>query len=269
MVKSVGHQLTALGATLQETAWTNPTHRYNAMLAIEEVARITVGVETPAWTQSTTDELVKSLRESGNSDATINRKLSFVRRLFLSGYKEGLLDVLPLVRRLPETPARRRILSTEEANAILRALSDGGDYFSFASFLLDTGASPGEAKSLRWTDITHRHVTFWSSDKSFRRSIPLTDCAFAAVQFRPDLPVGPFAHIELRKFRAEWKRAKDRCGFTDDQALTPIVLKYTCEARLLEAGVDVATIHKWFGYRTPRTSERYPVVSGSGAPPII
>lgn len=255
----MGNELVALGSALQEKLWRNPVHRYNAMLAVQEVARLTFGLQISDWTQSVTDELVKSLRRNGNSDATINRKLSFVRGLIHLGYKDGLVASLPLVKRLAEKPVKRRILSTDEADALLKAISECSEhYFQFASFLLDAGASPGEAISLRWTDITHRHVTFWSSNKSVHRSIPLTDRAYAAVQFRPDLPVGPFAHIGMRRFRAEWKRAKNRCGLTNDQAVTPVILKYTCEARLLLSGVDIQTIHRWFGYRTPRTSERYP-----------
>ncbi|WP_409014606.1 tyrosine-type recombinase/integrase [Aminobacter aminovorans] len=202
-------------------------------------------------------EIVQSLRDKGNTNATINRKISFLRRLMVGALKAGYISWLPQAGRLGETANLPQVLSREQTSSLFSLLAQRSpDFAKFAEFLLDTGAHVGEALRLSWTDITHKRVTFWDTDRKRHRSVALTDRAYEAVRFQNDSPQGPFQGINLKKFRKALASAANECGCLPLN-VTPLTLRYTCEARLVEAGIDMLTIQKWFGHRTPRTALRH------------
>lgn len=243
-----------LADELKYALWADKVHRYNAALAIGELDLLAGRVGLRA-TAMAIDELVRLLRDRGNSDATINRKLSFFRALIKGAYQRGYIGQLLPVRRLPEVVGRKAILASTDIDRALLALSDIHRHSCrLATFLADTGATLGEATSVRWTDITHRHVSFWSK-KKLKRAVPLTKRAFLSVAFDPSVPDGPFCTIKVKEFRQHWRAAQIVSGL--DRVVSPSALRYSCEARLVQAGVDLQTVQQWLGYSTARTAMRF------------
>ncbi len=235
--------------------WPNPIHRYNAGLAINELDRFG-GRRGIVATARDIDQVVARYRGTGNSDATINRKLSFFRKLVKGAFDAGYIVERPKVNRLPEVSKAPLVLNDDEIDRALAFLQViDRESCRFIAFLADTGATIQETQALRWSDITHRHVTFWSVS-GYGRTIPLTKRASKAVTFKPILPLGPFSAMKLRGLRDAWRRAQIEAGIL--RPILPSGLRYSCEARLVRQGVDPKTIHRWLGYRTPRTSSRFP-----------
>lgn len=167
--------------TLKLSLWPHEDHRYNAELAIRELARLGKRQGLMATSQRL-PEIVQSLRDKGNTNATINRKISFLRRLMVGALKAGYISWLPQAGRLGETANLPQVLSREQTSSLFSLLAQRSpDFAKFAEFLLDTGAHVGEALRLSWTDITHKRVTFWDTDRKRHRSVALTDRAYEAV----------------------------------------------------------------------------------------
>ncbi|CAN7624221.1 hypothetical protein [Aminobacter sp. LjRoot7] len=252
MVSGEG-DLRVLLHTLKGDLWPNKTHQYNATLAIQEIDTL-AGHSGLFATAMATDQIVRLLREGGNSSATINRKMSFLRTLAKGAFERSLVDRLPIIRRLPESVGNKNTLSSSEIDEVLSTLQ-GIDRlaYRFSAFLADTGATIGESMALRWSDITHRYVTFWAEGRA-QRTIPLTARASIALAFDPTLPKGPFSTVNLKRYRNDWYAAQTRSAVA--VTLPPSALRYSCEARLVQSGVDIRTVHEWLGYRTPRSAAR-------------
>ncbi|WP_406873503.1 hypothetical protein WHT83_08130 [Aminobacter sp. P9b] len=247
--------LAAVLDVLKFRLWPNPAHRYNAELAINELDRL-AGCCGLVATALAIDQTVTRYRNAGNSDATINRKLSFFRKLIGGALEAGYIREAPRVDRLPESSKAQPVLSEDQINRALALLEViDREAFQLIAFLADSGATIKEALALRWSDITYRHVTFWSAT-GYARTIPLTQRASKALTFRPDLPQGPFSAVKLRELRVNWRRSQIDAGV--QAPISPSGLRYSCEARLVKQGVDTKSIHRWLGYRTPRTSLRFP-----------
>ncbi|AWC25429.1 site-specific tyrosine recombinase XerD [Aminobacter sp. MSH1] len=247
--------LVAVLDVLKFRLWPNAAHRYNAELAINELDRLAGRCGIVA-TALSIDQTVTRYRNAGNSDPTINRKLSFFRKLIKGAFDAGYIPESPRVDRLPEITKAPTLLSNDQINRALAALeASDRESHQLITFLADTGSTMQEALALRWSDITHRHVTFWSST-GYGRTIPLTQRASKALTFRSSLPQGPFSAVRLKGLRAAWRRSQIDAGI--GSPISPSGLRYCCEARLVQQGVDTKTIHRWMGYRTPRTSSRFP-----------
>ncbi len=242
--------------TLKLSLWPNEIHRYNAELAIRELAQLG-GRRGLMATSLRLPEIVEALRNKGNTDATINRKVSFFRKLLVGALKAGYIAWLPDAPRLVETVKVQPVLSAEQADCLIEEMANRyPQYAGLVCFLLDTGALISEAARLDWTDITHQRITFWNSDRTRPRSIALTRRAYDSVRLRKIVSGGPFHQVQVRKFRKSLREAAANCELSELN-VTPTTLRYTCEARLLEGGIDTLTIQKWFGYRTPRTAVRH------------
>ena len=245
--------LRALLEALKDGLWPNKAHQYNAVRAILEIDFL-AGSSGLSATVLAIDGIVQRLKERGCSAATINRKLSFLRTLAKGAFERSFVERTPIIDRLPETAEPQRTLTSTEIDRALSALEQiDKPSHRLAAFLADTGATLAEAVALRWSDITYRYVTFWSRGQA-GRAIPLTARASKALLFDPSLPRGPFTTIKLKQFRSHWYAAQIQSGLT--AVIPPSALRYSCEARLVESGIALETVHKWLGYQTPRSALR-------------
>jgi len=254
-----GHtRLRSLLDRYADILWEPGSHKYNVTSFIGELDEILLGAEFSAFTDAMMDTLVAGLRQRGNSNATINRKMAALSKLLRKAYKMGDIRSLPEFKRLKEKAGRIRFLEPEEEVRLFAAISEKSDlYGRFCIFLIDTGARLGEGIGLRWQDIQGERVTFWLTKSGRSRSVPLTERASAAVRACERRRRGPFANIVQAQFRAAWNEAKQEVGLGTEPDVVPHILRHTCASRLVQGGIDIRRVQTWLGHQTLQMTMRY------------
>ena len=238
--------------------WEPGSHKYNVTSFIGELDEILLGAEFSAFTDAMMDTLVAGLRQRGNSNATINRKMAALSKLLRKAYKMGDIRSLPEFKRLKEKAGRVRFLEPAEEARLFAAISEKSDlYGRFCVFLIDTGARLGEGIGLRWQDIQGERVTFWLTKSGKSRSVPLTERASAAIQACEKRKRGQFANIVQAQFRAAWNEAKQEVGLGTEPDVVPHILRHTCASRLVQGGIDIRRVQTWLGHQTLQMTMRY------------
>ncbi len=252
------YSISELLSLYESTLWEDGHHRTNVRSFLGEINEIFLGRRFSTISQELIDDLVACLRERGNSNATINRKLSALSKLLRKACKMGDLHSLPEFRRQKERRGRIRFLEYEEEDRLFEAIgAQSLQYKMLSIFLFDTGARLGEAISLRWNDVHDGVATFWLTKSGRSRSIPLTGRACRAVEWASRKQAGPFAGIKQYKYRAAWHNAKADVGLADDLELVPHSLRHTCASRLVRGGVDIRRVQMWLGHQTLQMTMRY------------
>lgn len=240
------------------TLWENGKHKYNVASFIHEIDAILPRVPFETFSQAMFDDVVGALRDRGNSNATINRKVAALSKLLRKALRMGDVHSLPEFKRQKERAGRIRFLEAAEEDrlfAAIRARSES--YYLLSVFLIDTGARLGEAIDLRWNDLNEGRATFWLTKSGRSRSVPLTARAVDAARMRDGKRRGPFNDIVQYKYRAAWNEAKAEVGLGADDQVVPHILRHTCASRLVRGGVDIRRVQMWLGHQTLQMTMRY------------
>jgi hypothetical protein len=112
------HSLLDLFERYKNILWEDGKHKYNVTSFIGEIHEILLGERFSAFDQSVLDDLIGKLRERGNSNATINRKMAALSKLLRKAYKMGDIHSLPEFRRQKERAGRIRFLEPEEEDRL-------------------------------------------------------------------------------------------------------------------------------------------------------
>lgn len=252
------HSLEELYEIHHHVLWEDGFHKYCVSGFIRDLDRLLHGQRFIEFRQDTLDALIGQLREKGNSNATINRKLAALSKLLKKAHRNGNLLAIPEFHRLREKNGRIRFLDNEEEDRLFRAIRHHSEhYYLLSIFLIDTGARLGEAIGLRWSDIIQNQVTFWITKSGRSRTIPLTERAKSAILACKGQNGGPFLAIKQYKYRAVWKEAQLACGLGNDRDVVPHILRHTCASRLVQGGVDLRRIQIWLGHQTLQMTMRY------------
>jgi integrase len=248
----------------KDLLWQDGRHKYNVTSFIGEINEILLGRRFSTVDQETLDDLILSLRNRGNSNATINRKMAALSKLLRKASKMGTIHSLPEFRRQKERSGRIRFLEFEEEDRLFQAIRRRSeDSYRLSIFLVDTGCRLGEAIGTIWNDIQDHRVTFWLTKSGRSRTVPLTERATEMLKLRRPVdpgyrrPRGPFAMLEQAKFRAIWNDAKDEIGLGSDDQVVPHVLRHTCASRLVQGGIDIRRVQMWLGHQTLQMTMRY------------
>lgn len=238
--------------------WEDGNHKYNVTSFIGELNEIMFGERFSAFDQGTLDDLIGRLRERGNSNATINRKMAALSKLLRKAYKMGDVHSLPEFRRQKERAGRIRFLEFEEEDRLFAAIRTRcEDSYQLSIFLVDSGCRLGEALGLIWNDIQEHRVSFWITKSGRSRTIPLTTRAETAVATRQPRMKGPFSMLTGVRYRAIWNEAKAEVGLAQDTQVVPHILRHTCASRLVQGGIDIRRVQMWLGHQTLQMTMRY------------
>ena len=238
--------------------WEEGRHKENVKSFLGEIDEIFLNRRFSTFDQETLDNLIGTLRERGNSNATINRKMAALSKLLRKACKMGDIFNLPEFRRQKERSGRIRFLEIEEEDRLFAQIRQRSEhYYQLAVFLVDTGARLGEAIGLHWNDIHDGTVTFWLTKSGRSRSIPLTHRVQDILKSLDRTKAGPFGKIKQYQFRQVWHEAKGDIGLAGDTELVPHCLRHTCASRLVRGGIDIRRVQMWLGHQTLQMTMRY------------
>jgi integrase len=255
------HRVGDLFSAYRDILWDDGRHKYNVSSFIGEIDELLLGERFSAFDQSTLDNLIGTLRQRGNSNATINRKMAALSKLLRKAHKMGDIHSLPEFRRQKERAGRIRFLERDEEARLFAAIkSRSEDAYRLSVFLVDSGCRLGEALGLIWNDIQEHRVSFWITKSGRSRTIPMTERVKEVIKLPPQegrRPKGPFTKLSQAQFRAIWNDAKAEVGLGADDQVVPHILRHTCASRLVQGGIDIRRVQMWLGHQTLSMTMRY------------
>ena len=238
--------------------WDEGSHKVNVRSFLGEIGEILGGERFSVFTQEMLDSVIGTLRERGNSNATINRKMAALSKLLRKACKMGDIYNLPEFRRQKERQGRIRFLEAEEEQRLFGAIrARCQDSSRLSIFLVDTGCRLGEAIGLSWNDLQDHRSTFWLTKSGRSRTVPLTTRAREVTQIPRGRLKGPFSMHSQVRFRAIWNEAKAEVGLGRDDQVVPHILRHTCASRLVRGGIDIRRVQMWLGHQTLQMTMRY------------
>ena len=122
------------------------------------------------------NEWADAMKKLGHSNATVNRKLAALSKMFSHAVRLRLVDRKPYIKREREPVGRIRYLTQSEEDMLLGRFRHLGyvDYADLCVVLLDTGARVGEILKVTWQDVNGRMLHLWDTKNGSSRSVPLT-----------------------------------------------------------------------------------------------
>jgi integrase len=219
------------------------------------------------------DDYALHLEAKGNSNATINRKMASLSKLFVFAIARGRLATKPRMPRRKEPLGRIRFLSDAEEATLLALLEQWGkdDVRDAVIVLIDTGIRCGELLRLEAKDVDRkgRLITLWQTKADLPRSIPMTGRVYEIIKrrslaacFQANVKSpGRLFPIEKHAIRRAWDRARAHMGLADDPHFVPHVCRHTCASRLVQRGVHMRVVQQWLGHKSITMTERYAVLA--------
>jgi len=209
------------------------------------------------------EDMVIKLVQLGNSDSTINRKMSALSTMLQYARKHQYIPSVPDIPRRREPENRIRWISEDEEGELLAffKFTDNQDMIDFIKVGLDTGARRGELLKMQSRDIHEGKLYIWESKGGKPRSIPLTNRANEVLSKRMSLTDSPteklFASLSGDALRYYWDRARQHMKLMLDAQFVPHIMRHTFCSRLAMKGVPLPVIKELAGHATIMTTQRY------------
>jgi integrase len=210
-----------------------------------------------AWTQS--------LEARGNSNATINRKVSALSKLLKVAIEhDGLASMPKKPRMRKESVGRIRQITDREEQTLLDTFNRLGmpDHADAVTLLIDTGVRCSELWNVRSEDVDLKHkvllvygVEGLGTKNGKYRSVPMTKRVLDIMKRRSNMPM-PFPY-DNPWMRHAWDRVRGMMGLSDDPNFVPHVCRHSCASRLVKAGVSLPVVQQWMGHSTIQTTMKY------------
>lgn len=209
------------------------------------------------------DEYIEALREQGNSDSTINKKLSALRVVLTRAKKKGWLREVPEIQHFDEGAHRIRFLSYEEEARVLATGRHFGlmDWADQIVALIDTGCRKGELFKVTWADVNDRFLILWGRKNpsgTTNSGVPISQRLGVILKARKDRgDATPFGCVSYNALQDHWQRVRKHLGLDKDDQFVIHALRHTCASRLVQAGVDLRRVQVWMGHQNIATTLRY------------
>jgi integrase len=210
-------------------------------------------------------------KETGRSDATVNRELSILRTAFHNARKRTppKVVVVPYFPMVAETTVRKGFLSDEQYESLRDSLPPELKALFVTAYI--TGMRKGEITIIQWpqVDFEASLITLEKGEtkNDEARSVPILDgdmrtLLIAAKRERDEKwPDSPWVFNRqgepIRDFRWAWHEARKRAGVPD---LNFHDLRRTAVRNMRRAGVPQVIRMKVSGHKTDSMERRYNIV---------
>jgi len=222
-------------------------------------------VKLGAISRDRIDAWLSTCEAKGNSDSTINRKVSSLSKILKVAVAYGGLDTLPkMPQQRRERVSRIRFITAVEETDLLAYFAATGDHqmMDAVGVLIDTGMRRGELLNLRPQDVDLTNgimMIYGTEGKGTKngkiRSVPMTKRVKGIMEGRT---TGKLCFdLSESHMRHSWDRAKAHMDLTDDRAFVLHVCRHTCASRLVKAGVSLPVVQQWLGHSNINTTMRY------------
>lgn len=201
-------------------------------------------------------EFVSTLRDRGNSNGTINRKLAALSKMLTVAQRNEWIDTKPHIPRQKEPVHRIRWIDRDEE--LLMRENSKDEMALLWSFLIDTGLRVGEALNLEYKDVDHKanRIRVWENKADKPRSVPMTTRVAEIVE--PNgYDSGPFEYITQNRITYEWNKMKKVMDLEEDSYFVPHICRHTFASRLIQRGVGITVVQQLCGHKTLDITLRY------------
>lgn len=233
-------------------------------------------LSTREFTQADASQYIYEYHTSqGHSVNNIRRVMTQLQSLLNYGFEQGFRAEKIKIKKPPEEIKDIEVFTREEIEKIFKHLD--AHTKRLCSFILNTGARPIEAMTLKKKDLDlpRKEVTLTSikgkNRKARKRVIPLNAKAYAAAHgnqlasadHNGELVFTYLAHGLHRPFHTEagksvfnhrWNRA---CIAAKVVGKPPYTLRHTFGTRLGNNNTPFATVQSLMGHTDPKTTMRY------------
>lgn len=237
-----------LAKAYEDRVWKNPKHRDQCFVYIREASEV---LGNPKISEITTDTVERWVDEvsDGLRPASINRRLSALRKLLQLAHDREWLAKMPKFDWKREDNLRIRWLSPEEERQLLSLLPE--DVSAFCEILIHTGMRRGELLGMQRDQIDGDYVRLWKTKNGKARSVPLSDRAKELIdQWIP-------FDLKVSRIRSEWLRARKAMGLEDDKDFVLHMLRHTTATRMLDTTENIVAVQRMLGHSRLETTMRY------------
>ncbi len=215
------------------------------------------------FTTQVVDTYILDLKKIGNSNGTINRKLSCLSKILKYAKELGHMKELPVIHKQPEGINRIRWLTKDEELSILDLLVDWGQYdlHDAVAVSVDTGIRHSELGRIQAKDIVPDGLYLGLTKNGEPRLVPLTKRARKILEDRISFIKSSRANDQrlFPKFSRDWHRStwdRVRNHLELDDVVWHTFRHTTC-SRLVQGGVPLTHVKEWMGHKTITTTMRY------------
>jgi integrase len=198
------------------------------------------------------------------ANATVNRELSALKRMFNLALKDDELDSMPHISMLDESPPRPGFFDESRFAAVLAALPD--HLKPVAEFACLTGWRRSEVTSLGWdqVDLKERSVRIWAGmDKNKKgRFLPLEGELWRIVQEQRKTVGCPYVfHNHGRRIRTFYKAWATACREAGCPCMLFHDFRRTAARNLTRDGLSEEQAMTITGHKTASVFRRYNIVT--------
>lgn len=199
---------------------------------------------------------VRQEKAAGLTGSTINRRLAALSKMFTEATKHDPKIRRPVITRLKENKPRQRVLSADEAEALINWPWKRPEYRDLTILLVDTGIRPSEFVKGEWR-LEGDTLTLLDTKNGDDRFIVLTPEAQAAAERLR----GQGKRIPYTSYSNHFRAARDALKLTDVVVYT---IRHTALTNLAERVENPLLIQKWAGHKTLNTTQRYVKATKAG-----
>jgi len=200
-------------------------------------------------------------RKTKITESTINREIALLKTMFNKAVEWGRIDKNPLakVKKFKENHQKdMRILTDEEAIRLIDSASSR--LKSVLILALNTGMRKGEILSLKWENIDFRKGKIFIEDSKNGKSreVYMNTFIFETLKELPKNSEYVFPNNETGKHIQDVKNSfRAACNKAKIKGLRFHDLRHTAATKMVEAGIDIATVSKILGHSSIMMTMRY------------
>lgn len=240
-------------------------HRAEADRVLKEFGKLCPVSGPRAVTFATIERYVAKLNEAGNSVATVNKKLRYLRAAFNKAVKRGYAVANPMAdwQWTKEEELTPRVISqAEEASLVKAAEAADGRVRAFIETAILTGGRRGELLGLLWEQVkldpvTEAEVQFIRTKGKKPRRVPIGPELVKVLwklKAQTQQDGGPFRGWTPSRADKMFRQAAKAAGCAD---ITIHDCRRTFVTRLIRRGVELTAVKDLAGHDSLETTLRY------------